>query len=302
MNTLDITHEEVVNFLKSLGFVVDETEVLKEGKKMIGTMVRRSKEDRIAPTIYIDSEIEYAKSQGADRQQLLMAMLRLIRLGFDGSPETESIDEFFTPESFKENARLGVRKITPDSNELKRPSAYDGLEEYVYMIVETPNIHGLIKINKSHLNHLETTEDDAFEIARANSHKETAIMHMADYVLASHKGEEGIEELTDVMRESLMFVITTTFQLNSPEINHLGASAMLDKEAIAEFSEQIGVDKFVVIPASTREAMLVPCEDDVDIDMYKQMVCMVNSTEVAPSEVLIDAAYIIDCNTMEIAA
>jgi hypothetical protein len=301
MNKLEITHEEVVNFLKSLGFVVDETEVLKDGKKMIGTTVRRSKEDRVAPAIYIDSEIEYAKSQGADRQQFLMEILRVIRTGFENAPETESLGDVFTPELFRENAMLGVRQTTPDSNELKRPTPYDGLEEYIYMRVNTPNIKGIIRVNKTHLEYLKVTEDEAFDIAAGNIHKETVIMHIADYILATHEDVEGIRDMVGIMRLSPMYIVTTAEQMNDPQVNHHGAAAILDKEAIAKFSEEQDVDRWVVIPSTKSECILVPYSEGADIDMYKEMVIDVNST-IDPSDVLIDAAYVIDGKSGEIAA
>ena len=45
--------------------------------------------------------------------------------------------------------------------------------------------------------------------------------------------------------------------------NLYGASAILDKKAIRQFSMKIGVDKWIVLPSSLHEMLITPYYDEV---------------------------------------
>jgi len=84
--------------------------------------------------------------------------------------------------------------------------------------------------------------------------------------------------------DSGVYVLTNTKNLN-------GASCMLYKNVIKEFSEKENTD-FYIIPSSIHEVLLVPTSDRrVTPDDLKGMVVQVNQTEIDEYEILSDNIY-----------
>ena len=52
-------------------------------------------------------------------------------------------------------------------------------------------------------------------------------------------------------------------------------------------------NKIVVLPSSVHEMLLVPYTEEIDLDTFSDMVGQVNSSEVDPTERLVDRAFII---------
>ena len=72
-----------------------------------------------------------------------------------------------------------------------------------------------------------------------------------------------------------------------------GASAILNKQALAEFGKKHKTNKIVVLPSSVNEMLLTPYTEETDIDAFSAMVEEINNAEVDPTERLTDRAYII---------
>ena len=62
---------------------------------------------------------------------------------------------------------------------------------------------------------------------------------------------------------------------------------------LAEFGERYHTNKIVVLPSSVHEMLLVPYTEEIDLDTFSDMVGQVNSSEVDPTEQLVDRAFII---------
>lgn len=88
-----------------------------------------------------------------------------------------------------------------------------------------------------------------------------------------------------------MYVIT-----NSTKV--FGAAALLDSDSMDKIQEQIG--EFYILPSSVHECILVPKTEEIDLATLENMVQEVNSTQVAPNEVLSDHVYAYDSETKEI--
>ena len=77
-----------------------------------------------------------------------------------------------------------------------------------------------------------------------------------------------------------------------------GAAALLDSDSMDKIQEQIG--EFYILPSSVHECILVPKTEEIDLATLENMVQEVNSTQVAPNEVLSDHVYAYDSETKEI--
>lgn len=78
--------------------------------------------------------------------------------------------------------------------------------------------------------------------------------------------------------------------------NYLGAAGILLDGLLADFAETIE-DSFFVLPSSLHEVLLVPESSGVDTGHLNEIIRAVNTSQVAPQEVLSDHAYYYDRET-----
>ncbi len=88
-----------------------------------------------------------------------------------------------------------------------------------------------------------------------------------------------------------MYVLTN-------ESKVFGAAEMLDPATMDTITEQVG--EFYILPSSVHEVLIVPKREDMNLSDLEAMVQEVNSTQVAPNEVLSDHVYEYDSETKEI--
>lgn len=81
-----------------------------------------------------------------------------------------------------------------------------------------------------------------------------------------------------------MYVITNTQKL-------YGAAVFLDEALLSGFAESIGGD-FYILPSSIHELILLPSKEaSMDVEEMRQMVSVINATQLAPEDVLSDHIY-----------
>lgn len=90
--------------------------------------------------------------------------------------------------------------------------------------------------------------------------------------------------------EQNMFVLSNTDK-------NFGAAAVLDSEMMDKIREEVG--DFYILPSSVHELLIVPKSANVDLETLQDMVKDVNSTHVAPNEILSDNVYEYDPETKE---
>jgi hypothetical protein len=84
-----------------------------------------------------------------------------------------------------------------------------------------------------------------------------------------------------------MFILTNKSKVR-------GASSVLDKKALKRLGESKNVSRFVYLPSSIHESILVPADGNVDLDFFKDMVKEVNRSAVNEEDRLIDNAYFLN--------
>ena len=92
----------------------------------------------------------------------------------------------------------------------------------------------------------------------------------------------------------MMYVLTNDTKLN-------GAAMLLCPATMDKVAEQVGSSYYIIL-SSIHETLIVPFSDDLNVDQLRQMVHEVNSTQVAPDEILSDNVYVYDYDNHRIVA
>ncbi|MFI3212462.1 MAG: DUF5688 family protein [Eubacteriales bacterium] len=80
-----------------------------------------------------------------------------------------------------------------------------------------------------------------------------------------------------------MYVLTNQKRVN-------GAATILYKNLLQEIAEQMNRN-FILLPSSIHEVIVIPEQDDLEVQNFNDMVREVNETQLEPEEVLADHAY-----------
>ena len=174
--------------------------------------------------------------------------------------------------SFKENLKIGLKKKSYlDNDVIKRDFSLKtedqlNIEEYLYLDIGEK---GKIIFKKAFLERNNIPEEKLWDIAEKNVEN--------DYILS----EMG----------SLMTILTNKkFQY--------GASALLSKKARKEICEKLSTTRFLVLPSSIHEILIVDPllykEGENCIEGFTKMVKEVNKAQVALEEQLEDKAFFVE--------
>lgn len=187
---------------------------------------------------------------------------------------------------FLENLYIGIQK-TSDKNVVKKDSDLDGIEEYLYLkAFMDDSTFGNVSIEKNILDYIEISENTAWEVAEINTFSITKVMTMYE-VIQSAMGLFSSPELEDEdIGRVPMYILTNEFK-------NRGASAILDKKALANVGKKLGTHKLIVLPSSIHEMIVLPYTDDEAVLEYAEGVKKINESVVAFDERLTDQAYVI---------
>lgn len=138
-----------------------------------------------------------------------------------------------------------------------------------------------------------TTEQDLFDLAKINTPLclTAEIKRMVDVVKEIARNCMGDSYSEDIVDELLqgngdrkpMYVLSNTKGV-------YGASCILYKDVLKDFSESQNCD-LIVLPSSIHEVIIIPDDGTVDIEEVREMVKMVNETEVPEEDYLSNEVY-----------
>lgn len=88
---------------------------------------------------------------------------------------------------------------------------------------------------------------------------------------------------------------------NEKKVN--GAISILYPNVLRNFAKSLGVEKLVVLPSSTQECIVLPYDESMDMEIFRNMVKEVNAEAVTTAELLSDNAYLyeVDSDSIKIA-
>lgn len=271
-----MNREDIVRGLVERGYDARMENVIKNGVVFKGIAIRD--ESMVAPVIYTDQLIADAEAN----EVALSVVVDVVIERYKKSKDIKlSVDKFANREFILSHIYIGMQKTSSESIE-KRPCKLEGLEAFLYLRDKTER--GEIyssKLSSRVLQMVNLNADTAWEQAANNTFAETQIQSVIS-ILAGR----NVEATESKSEFPPLYVITNKMQ-------YRGASAILDREALRVFGKKHGIEKLAVLPSSIHEMLIVPYDDEMNMDDLSCMVKDVNAQKVEPEERLTDRAYLI---------
>lgn len=269
--------ENLISELESRNYLVSAHDAVKNGVKMHGITVRKTKDERISPCIYLEQFEEYTDPvEAADVIERILA---------NANPISIDPDNLLKREFVLRNAYLALQRSS-DQNLLKRSCNLDGIEEYAYVRggMDEGNTWS-IKLLPEHLKISGLTKEEVFEAAEKNTFSDSEIsIDSMTSILASLMPSE-MEYLPE--SELPMFVVSNKSKTH-------GAVQILNS-AVKEWAKEHDYSRLVVLPSSIHECIILPADsNDYSIEDLSKMVVEVNSSQVSAVDQLADRAFILD--------
>ena len=244
-------------------------------------------EINISATIYLEPYYEVYEDTGME-----YILDRLERVYEENKPEQSfDISKILDYESIKENLRAKLINYELNREFLKEVPhrRFLDLAIVAYIALEMEEeIEGNATITVK--NNLQQTwkvdTEELIDTALENIRGDVVAANMSEYVDMSLFGDT--ENLFDI------YVITNRLKLH-------GAVAMLQKDRLKQFSEELKKETLTILPSSIHECLIINSEDeDKDTDELKEMVKEVNETVVSDQDILSNNVYIYNRTTDKI--
>ena len=271
---------------------VSVQEVKKNNGLVLTGLTILKKDCNIAPTIYLNQAFEQYQ-EGRTLESICREFIRV----YEEHKVQADFDVSCVTDFSKVQNRICYKLINAEKNEELLADAphvmLEDLAVIVYILVSKDSEGtGTITIRNNMLSFWHVDTDTLYEMALINTQRlfRGSVQSMASVMteILSHKlDEESAQEFYDMMvgEDDMipMYVCTNTAKLN-------GAGVILYQGLLQEFADRVGFD-FYILPSSIHETLLIPANGDMDVENLRDMVRIVNRTEVAPDEILSDSVY-----------
>ncbi len=265
------------------------------GVKKTGVIIKKEGQT-IYPAIYIDDL--YQKNMTMDDIKIISDNLLE---NFQSTQLNEEVDLSGFVAFEQASKRIAYKLISGERNrELLRQiphKRYYNLAMVFYYTLQEPPFYGraAILIQNYHMEQWRSNPENLFELAFSNTPKLFpwvigSIESIMQEIFAESLGRKDTaggslpESLADEDKEKIpMYVLTNRQQL-------YGAACMLYPGVLGGFADRIGKDLYI-LPSSVHEVILVPADDNVDKEAFREIVTDINRTQVAADEVLADSVY-----------
>lgn len=244
-------------------------------------------EINISATIYLEPYYEVYEDTGME-----YILSRLERVYEENKPEQSfDISKILDYESIKENLRAKLVNYELNKDFLKDVPHRRFLDLAIVAFLELESnklIEGQATITvKDNLQQAWGVEaGDIIDAALDNIKGDITLDSMGDYIDLSMF--EADENLID------MYIVTNRLKLH-------GAVAMVQKDRLKEFADNLKVDTLTILPSSIHECLIINAEDEPkDIDELREMVKEVNETVVSDQDILSNNVYIYNRTTDKI--
>lgn len=272
-----MNREDIIQELKKRGYDVVPNDVYKNGVRLEAIIIKDN--SRITPTIYTEPIFSHAESikQAADVAEKIY--LENKSVDFD-------IDKLTDADFIMAHVRIGLEHENEHLMALSRQTEYQGLMQYLYITSElNDETKWSVRITEQLAETAALDVDELWAAAEQNTFADSTICSMAQILV--EMGMLDADDAVELPVDSFMYVI-------SNHSRQRGASSILNKQLLQQFAAEHNCKKLVILPSSIHECILIPCDEEVDIENFDAMVQEVNSTQVAPEEVLLDRALIVN--------
>lgn len=244
-------------------------------------------EINISATIYLEPYYEVYEDTGME-----YILDRLERVYEENKPEQSfDISKILDYESIKENLRAKLINYELNRDFLKEVPhrRFLDLAIVAYISLEMEEeIEGnaTITVKNNLQQNWKVDTEELIDTALENIKGDVVVADMSEYVDMSLFGDT--ENLFDI------YVLTNRLKLH-------GAVAMLQKDRLKQFSEELEKETLTILPSSIHECLIINVEDEPkDIDELREMVKEVNETVVSDQDILSNNVYIYNRTTDKI--
>ena len=298
IKTMDVFAQVVKEAVEAAlgdGFEVSIHEVLKNNDTHLTGLTIRAEESNIGPTIYLERSFEKYKAGDAPIPVIVSEILSV----YESNKAMMFVDAPLVTDFTACKERICYKLVNADRNKTLLSDAphkmvCDDLAVLFFILVSNDEAGtASITVRNNMFDLWGVDEDELFNIALVNTQKlfRGNVMSMASVMmelLSDRMDDENAKEFYDmvVSEEDMLPMYVCS---NKQRIN--GAGVLLYANLLKEFAERVGAD-FYILPSSIHETLLVPVSDQMDVEYLRSMVREVNSTQVAPEEVLSDNVYV----------
>ena len=269
-----IRRRDIIEELTNRGYVAVEYISIKNGVELNGICFMNK--NGICPIVYTDNIIENADS--------LMEAVRIV-LEIYNNVDIMNFDkeDLMDLDFILGNLYIGLQK-TSNEEIIKSATDFDGIEKYLYIRI---NKNTSFKLTHILLDNMQIDENEAWKMAESNTFAKTVIISM------SEKLHELVGFEIDYMQDEKVEGMPVQY-IVSNTMNFRGASAILNMEALKELAKKLNTHRFIVLPSSIHEMIVISDDGSGSIEEFNAMVQEINETQVDPEERLTDRAYIIE--------
>lgn len=246
------------------------------------------KEDdvNISPTIYLNN---YYESYENGRLNITSIVDRVLET-YENNKSTRSVDMRFFMDYNRIKNRMIYKLVNYELNEellqdIPHIRFLDLAIVFQCLISEEKYGNATILIHNAHMKLWNITSEDLYKAASVNTPilQRYEIKNMKDVITELYE-EQGIQPDEYEMENSIpMYVLSNKSRIQ-------GAACILYPDMLKDFATAVRSD-FYILPSSTHEVILLPVQEDDDINYLRNKVMEVNSCEVEPEEVLSNSVY-----------
>ncbi len=277
-----ITENELLEAITKQGYNAQIKDIIKNGDKLRGLTIR-DKSESITPIVYIDDFLKHGESPDKIAGLIINTILSNKSNNFNFDP-----NEICNPDYIKSHVYIGLQK-TSDDPIIKRPSMYEGIDEFLYLTDKKQHINNMswsIKLRESII--LGIDIDELWNIAENRTFSEFKISELGDIL-------SKMTAIHDIDTANLCLYAPPAYIVSNND-NNKGAVLACNIKAIKKWAAEKGYHKLIVLPSSIHEMILIPVTDDsvYNIDDLSHMVKEINNEVVMPNERLTDRAYLLE--------
>ena len=279
-----ITRENIIEKLeqKYPQYRFIPTDVVKNGDVHLKAICVRD-ENPISPTIYTDEIISQCDDNIDEAVDIVSNIIEQhMNPNFD-------LDMLTNKDYILEHIRIGVQKASDEDLVKLDVTDFEDMEQYLYYSdTNAPDSSFSIKLKPALATQIGLDLAEAWAVARSHTFENTTIRSMAS-VMREMMGNAFDDEFDEDIFDTAplkMYIISNREQ-------NKGAASILNRELLENFAREHDAKHLVVIPSSISECLLVPVDDDYNLDAFTEMVQEVNATQVKPEERLTNRAYVL---------
>lgn len=278
--------KQAVSLELGSGYKVEEVSVDKNNGVSLDALLIKKNGLNLSPTIYLNSYYE----DHLDGANIHDSADRLVR-DYKAALPSEGIDISFFMDYEQVKERLAFKLISSELNAVLLENIphipFLDLEIAFYYSVEACGMEGgSILIRNSHMEHWGVSREDLMRDSLENAPRILPGTCRDIFSMMEKICPEKADTVTDDLKDLGLYVI-------SNEKLTLGAAVMLYPGMMEDVSQRLGGNLYI-IPSSIHELIALSDKTEAHTEYLKDMISMVNRTQLAPQDVLSDSLYYFD--------